>query len=209
MKNATREKSVAKSSLRDEDFINGMPFFGGRPWLDLLNTKFVLGNDHRDFVATPENLTRWLEAAGIAVPGTNLGQASRDAVELRETLRQAVDDLRLRETLSESILTNLNRWLDPVRLRFNLIQDENGLRLVESLDSETSGTMGAIVEDFARFISEFEPARLKHCSNPSCTMVFYDHGKNCTRRWCTMSICGNRDKVARYRAKKAQSEDVA
>ena len=28
---------------------------------------------------------------------------------------------------------------------------------------------------------------------------FYDRGKNNARRWCTMSLCGNRDKVARYR----------
>lgn len=193
---------MAKPPLRDEDFIDGMPFFGGRLWLDLLNTKMTLGNQHQDFVATPDDLARWLEAAGMAASKTDLRQASHEAVELRETLRRAVDDLRRHQALSESILADLNQWLGPVRIRFSLLQDERGTRVLESLDTEASGSMGAIVEDFARFVSDFEPARLKHCSNPGCTMVFYDLGKNCTRRWCTMSICGNRDKVARYRAKK-------
>ncbi len=44
---------------------------------------------------------------------------------------------------------------------------------------------------------------LKRCANPTCTMVFYDTGKNSTRRWCRMSICGNHDKVARYRSHKS------
>ncbi|WP_368860397.1 CGNR zinc finger domain-containing protein, partial [Klebsiella pneumoniae] len=28
-------------------------------------------------------------------------------------------------------------------------------------------------------------------------------GKNNRRRWCTMALCGNRDKVAQYRGRKA------
>jgi len=35
--------------------------------------------------------------------------------------------------------------------------------------------------------------------------VFYDGGKNNTRRWCSMNLCGNRDKVARYRARRRES----
>jgi predicted RNA-binding Zn ribbon-like protein len=34
-------------------------------------------------------------------------------------------------------------------------------------------------------------------------MVFYDRGKNSRRRWCSSAVCGNRDKVANYRARKA------
>jgi CGNR zinc finger len=41
----------------------------------------------------------------------------------------------------------------------------------------------------ARFVCEHEAARLKRCADPACTMIFYDTGRNNTRRWCGMSIC--------------------
>src|SRR3546814_10967093 len=66
----------------------------------------------------------------------------------------------------------------------------------------------AIAEDYARFVCDYEPARLKPCANPTCTMVFYDTGRNNTRRWCTMSICGNRDTVARYRSRRGGTPDA-
>lgn len=185
-----------------------MPFFGGRLWLDLLNTAFGPSHDRQDLVATPAALLRWLAAAGIAAPKADPEQASRAAVELRETLRQTVDRLRLGEPLAEDTLAVLNHWLGLVGRRVTLVRDKGGLRLEEVLDTDASGPMGAVVEDFARFVSDFDPARLKHCANPGCTMVFYDLGRNATRRWCTMSICGNRDKVARYRARKDRKGDA-
>ncbi len=39
--------------------------------------------------------------------------------------------------------------------------------------------------------------RLKSC--PSCGWVFYDHSKNRSGRWCSMSACGGRAKVAAFR----------
>lgn len=61
-----------------------------------------------------------------------------------------------------------------------------------------------MVGDFARFVSEYEAARLKCCDNPARNPVFYERGKSCRRRWCAMSDCDNRDKVARFRQRHAQ-----
>ena len=44
--------------------------------------------------------------------------------------------------------------------------------------------------------------RLKVCPNPGCRWVFYDLTKGRTRRWCTPALCGNLDKVRRFRARK-------
>ena len=39
---------------------------------------------------------------------------------------------------------------------------------------------------------------VKKCENPACVLFFYDTTKNHSRRWCSMSGCGNRMKVAAH-----------
>jgi predicted RNA-binding Zn ribbon-like protein len=36
--------------------------------------------------------------------------------------------------------------------------------------------------------------RLKVCPGPGCGWVFYDHSRNNSGRWCSMKICGGREK---------------
>jgi predicted RNA-binding Zn ribbon-like protein len=42
-------------------------------------------------------------------------------------------------------------------------------------------------------------AQVRKCAAPSCGWLFVDGTKNRSRRWCDMRVCGNRDKVRRYR----------
>jgi predicted RNA-binding Zn ribbon-like protein len=39
------------------------------------------------------------------------------------------------------------------------------------------------------------------CANPKCRWLFLDDSKNGTRRWCSMSSCGNRAKAHRHYVK--------
>jgi predicted RNA-binding Zn ribbon-like protein len=43
--------------------------------------------------------------------------------------------------------------------------------------------------------------RLKCCRNVNCRWSFYDYSKNRSATWCSMQICGNRRKIATYRAR--------
>lgn len=42
--------------------------------------------------------------------------------------------------------------------------------------------------------------RVTRCSGEGCAWLFVDASKNRSRRWCDMSVCGNRAKARRYRA---------
>ncbi|GAA5180037.1 hypothetical protein GCM10023322_11410 [Rugosimonospora acidiphila] len=44
-------------------------------------------------------------------------------------------------------------------------------------------------------------AQLHECEGPACTRMFLDNSARGTRRWCDMSRCGNRAKVAKFRAR--------
>lgn len=44
-------------------------------------------------------------------------------------------------------------------------------------------------------------SRLRTCAADDCAWLFLDETRNRSRKWCDMSTCGNRAKVARYRRK--------
>nr|WP_175801319.1 ABATE domain-containing protein [Burkholderia anthina] len=41
-------------------------------------------------------------------------------------------------------------------------------------------------------------AKVKRCANDACQWLFIDDSKNGSRRWCSMSSCGNRAKAYRH-----------
>lgn len=43
--------------------------------------------------------------------------------------------------------------------------------------------------------------RLRACRKGSCRFAYYDHSKNGSRAWCSMAVCGNREKAVRRRAR--------
>jgi predicted RNA-binding Zn ribbon-like protein len=53
----------------------------------------------------------------------------------------------------------------------------------------------------SRLLTSARLARVRACAAEDCAWWFVDETKNGSRRWCDMKICGNRDKVRRYRAR--------
>lgn len=183
-----------------EDFRNGMPFLGGSLWLDLLNTAPSFPTGPVDFLAAAETAEAWLLAAGL--PGQ--GREAAALRDLRQELRSAHAALREGRPLPEPVIQAVNRALAGQRRHLVLRQTAHGPQVAETIEADTDSPAARIAEDFARFVSEYEAARLKCCDNPACNLVFYDRGKSRRRRWCAMSACGNRDKVARFRQRHAQ-----
>lgn len=187
------------TSPKGEEFRDGMPFIGGRLWIDLLNTTPLDAAQRPiDLIGTPDGFAAWIAAAGLDLPAK---ADSEDALrDLRRTLRSEFELLRAGGPVSDATIADINALLRSVHVSLSLTRSQEGVKVVEMIAADP---VGYVAEDFSRFACDFEPARLKHCSSPTCSMVFYDAGKNNTRRWCTMSICGNRDKVARFRSRKA------
>jgi predicted RNA-binding Zn ribbon-like protein len=201
--NEITDLTVINMSERDAEFRDGMPFLGGATWIDLLNSTFSPdgGTTRLDFLGEPAAFECWLANAEIARPRD--GNAEAAAVsKLRDALRPAFDLLAAAKPLSPETLDFVNAALAEAPFVRRLAARGNGYALEEAPAGATSNVLAAIAADFARFLIDFEPRRLKHCDNPACTMVFYDRGKNIRRRWCSSAVCGNRDKVANYRARK-------
>jgi predicted RNA-binding Zn ribbon-like protein len=65
--------------------------------------------------------------------------------------------------------------------------------------------LAAVARSAADVIAEGPQARLRLCANPRCGLLFYDTSRTHRRRWCSMTVCGNRSKVAAFARRHASS----
>jgi predicted RNA-binding Zn ribbon-like protein len=56
-------------------------------------------------------------------------------------------------------------------------------------------------ESVGELLSHADFDLVRHCEGEHCVLWFYDHTKAHRRRWCSPLTCGNRAKVAAFRAR--------
>jgi predicted RNA-binding Zn ribbon-like protein len=59
-------------------------------------------------------------------------------------------------------------------------------------------------EALAALLVEEDFSQIKACEGTACTLLFVDHTRAHTRRWCSMQLCGNRAKQAAHRSRVQQ-----
>jgi len=82
-----------------------------------------------------------------------------------------------------------------------------GLRL--AVVSEDVVPLQQILVALWRGAGSGELERLKVCADERCRLAFYDRSRNRSRAWCTSGECGNRNRVARHRARRSVGEPAS
>jgi predicted RNA-binding Zn ribbon-like protein len=86
--------------------------------------------------------------------------------------------------------------------------DGRGLHVRKVRRWESPGELlGPIAEAAVDLICNQDFQLIRACESSDCTLVFLDRTKAHGRRWCSMAVCGNRAKVASYRARMARNEE--
>jgi predicted RNA-binding Zn ribbon-like protein len=57
----------------------------------------------------------------------------------------------------------------------------------------------AAARSAAELLTSDELKKVKSCPGEGCAYLFMDLSRNGKRRWCEMDVCGNRNKVKRFR----------
>ncbi|MDX6481797.1 MAG: hypothetical protein QOG85_2307 [Gaiellaceae bacterium] len=152
-----------------------------------------------DTIATPDELAAWLSDNGLVddlVDPTTAEHA--DALAVREAIRELLlehngcecDTRRASETLEEA-----GR---KAKLAVRFIE---GRPALAPECEDTPGAIGRIVAAVAELARTPEWVRLKACRDDHCRVAFYDKSRNRSRAWCSMEVCGNREKARTFRAK--------
>jgi predicted RNA-binding Zn ribbon-like protein len=162
--------------------------------MDFVNTLDIeSGSDEIDSSA---GLRRWIEQR----LGTHVRSIDEDAlrtvIETRESLRQVLAS-HSGAPLSGAALDQLNRAGQRAEIRPQW--DEAGRATFEPHDAGAYGALSQILAAVIAAQTDRTWDRLKVCLAEDCRFAFYDHSKNRSGRWCSMSVCGNRAKTRTYR----------
>jgi len=181
------------------DFANTVSWRGSAEPADRLPTYRELVRFFVQSGLLSETEARRLQRAATLRPGA-AARALRRAVGLREALYRTFSGLAAGDSPRPSDLATLNALL-PAALGHLRVSREGG-RFGWRWDGKTralDGLLWPVVRDAAVFLTSTEFSRLRRCQNPHCRWVFIDTTKSGTRRWCSMAVCGNRDKLRRFR----------
>jgi predicted RNA-binding Zn ribbon-like protein len=177
-----------------------VPAPGGLALLQaFINTHYDLVDDPgADVLATPARLRRWLVDRGLLSERARVTAADLDrALVLREGLRRFIVDAA-GVTADPSSRAVLNRAIGGAALELRVTP--RGLELVPTGTSEMDRAVGSLLAIVPRAQVEGSWARLKVCPGVHCGWVFYDQSRNNSGRWCSMNVCGGREKArAHYR----------
>ncbi len=72
-------------------------------------------------------------------------------------------------------------------------------------DGPVQAILGPIVLSALLLLTRKDLTRVKECPGHHCGWLFFDTTKNKTRRWCEMSVCGNRAKQNRHVQRRRQT----
>jgi len=192
-------------------------FVSGRLNLDFANTQLVDREEKRDLLPNGTAVLRWAQQAALITPAQQddwlgrltadkLAELHRDAMALRQTIDEILQ--LAPETTHEAVtqhLPELNRFLTAGGLQRHIHQQGDKFALDWQIDPDNpTGILTRIALDAAELISEQNWRRIKQCQHPQCILHFFDTSKNASRRWCSMELCGNREKVSRHRRKQSE-----
>jgi predicted RNA-binding Zn ribbon-like protein len=169
-----------------------------------VNTHFDLVDDWgADLLATPPGLRRWLADHGLLARRTRVTTADLDrALAIREGLRELIA-ARGRDVSDYSLRTELNRAFAGASLELRMTP--RGAELVPVGSTEVDRALGSLLAILAQAIVGGRWQRLKVCPGQHCGWVFYDHSRNNSGRWCSMNVCGGREKArAHYRRQRSR-----
>jgi predicted RNA-binding Zn ribbon-like protein len=186
---------------------------GGALCLDFANT--IDGRPTArplEHLETYADLVAWAEQAGAftAEEARRLRRAAerrpkqaqavlRRARALREGLFRAFSAVAAGERAPAGALDRLNAALGAALRGPEIAVTPRGYALrwprTESLDA----VLGLVARSAAALLVSEERPRVRECASSACAWLFLDHSRNGSRRWCDMTVCGNRAKARRHR----------
>ncbi len=169
-------------------------------WIDFVNSQYRDGfGNSIDYLSD-----RGWRLAFLRTSGLRVRQAASFPFgafnELRANLRLAAEEITNGIDVSAITITRLNDALSGAVFRTIEFSGRFYTLTFRPKCEDWRWISAQIVASFATFLESGKTSRLKICPNDDCRWLFFDETKGNTKRWCNDRLCGNRDKVRRYRA---------
>lgn len=181
---------------------------GGMLCLDFANTLYGHTESVHEYLIDYRDLVLWSGHAGILAPDRVMifldkckqspGESKKVfhlAIHLREAIYRIFASLAKGKVPVEDDLQSFQKiWLEH-QVHSRLKRTDSGF----DIGWEDGDTLDAILWPITRSAMELltsdDLKQVKQCGR--CDWLFVDRSRNGKRRWCSMSACGNRVKMAR------------
>jgi len=204
-------------------------FVADSPGLDFLNSVATPVDAEVEWIGSGKDLIAWLLQAGLvppeaiaelrktAVPG-EFDTVAAQARRLREWFRGFVNAYKGKPLKPKVLheLEPLNRVLMRDAQFRQVVPRETGRKNAVRGEGDRSPVSGLvwrtqrhwrspdtllfpIANAMAQLVCDEDFEHVKTCEGPRCTLLFLDRTRGHARRWCSMSVCGNRAKQAAHR----------
>lgn len=161
-----------------------------------VNSRFDLEEQWgEDLFATPGGLQRWLQARGLPAARVTRAELAR-TLTVREGLRAqfAEHNGRAADLGARAAFREASRGLGAA---FEL--DAAGATVPVPACTGVAGALGLLLAVAHESRTAGGWTRLKTCPGHHCGWVFYDRSRNGGGTWCSMRVCGGREKARAYR----------
>jgi predicted RNA-binding Zn ribbon-like protein len=192
---AAHTNSVAETAL----------FVGDDLALDFVNTEYGLPTDRHEVFGSDQQVLEWLARANVATDIENPASLKRGALlaaalELRDAARKLIERRKAGSTGDPAVI---NRLLALGHVRQELVWKKGQPpRLVQHRHAAgPEAVLVPVAEAVAKLLTGADFDLVRKCESDACTLWFHDRTKSHHRRWCSPSACGNRAKVAAFRAR--------
>jgi predicted RNA-binding Zn ribbon-like protein len=174
-------------------------FHRGSPSLDFVGTVGSRASEApEERLPDADALRLWLAEAGL-VEGARPDEADLAAARrLREAIFRVMADAIEGRRVDVAALGIVNRAAEGLRL--GAPQLDSGLRARWATKEPVAVALGRIAADAIERLSR-DADRLGRCAREDCGAIILSRSRSEARRWCSMDLCGNRAKVAAYRAR--------
>ncbi|MEO8373837.1 MAG: ABATE domain-containing protein [Sphingomonas bacterium] len=187
--------SGAIAPIHDPEERDGFRFRGGHRAIDLTATlQGRLKDTPRELLNTPNDLVRWLAAAGLGCVPDATGKDVETATALREAIYTLAGH---QDGDARDARATLNRIAAGVPA-VPVLQDHARF----SLAGDAEALLVTLAREAVQLLGGRGASRIRQCQSPTCTIFFVDNSRKGDRRWCSMSACGNKAKVAEFRQRR-------
>ncbi|MGV9821154.1 CGNR zinc finger domain-containing protein [Nocardia xishanensis] len=177
-------------------------FVSGNLALDFVGTVKARRADRVDLLESPADLGEWAVAADLldTAPGCDADDLAH-AVRLRE----AVYRLVIAAVDNDEPPCDADRRLVNSRARGELPRVALRSDGTIARDGDADAALTAVARSAVELLGGAERALVKECGRAECTRLYVDTSRGGSRRWCDMTLCGNRAKSAAFRARHASN----
>jgi predicted RNA-binding Zn ribbon-like protein len=187
------------------------------PALEFLNSTYSPEGNVHELIGDGRAFGVWLVEAGLVDERTvarwrrrfgadALEEVAHEARALRTWATEWIDRWTSRpDAPYETETRKLNELLERADDYRMLERVEARFRVVPRRHDRSPGEILAVLAgSIASLIAEEDPVLVKHCAGSGCTLRFLDRTRAHRRRFCSVATCGNREKVAAFRARQRE-----